>query len=161
MSLPWRPISVSLLAPVVGTIHKLKFHSVGGVIRTGQPILDIVPADDDLIIEARVSPTDIDDVHAGLSAYVTFPSYAQRHMLRIAGEVTHVSADALEDERSGEYFFLAKIKVDREHLQTAAPEIELTPGLPAESYIATGDRTMLEYLSQPFLQSLERAFREH
>lgn len=150
-----------ILAPVAGTVHKLKFHSLGGVIRPGQPILDIVPADDDLVIEARVSPTDIDDVHAGLSAYVTFPSYAQRHMLRIDGEVTHVSADALEDERSGEYFFLAKIKVDREHLQTAAPEIELTPGLPAESYIATGDRTMLEYLSQPFLQSLERAFREH
>lgn len=150
-----------IFAPVAGTVLALKFHSIGGVIRPGQAILDIVPSEDGLVIEARVSPIDIDDIRTGLAAYVTFPSYAQRHLLRIAGKVTHVSADALEDERSGEPYFLTKIQVDRTHLQERAPEIELTPGLPAESYIATADRTVLEYLIQPFTQALERAFREN
>lgn len=150
-----------IAAPVAGIVLNLKFHSLGGVIRSGEPILDIVPADDDLIVEARVSPRDIDDVNVGLATYVTFPSYTQRNMLRIPGQVSQVSADALTDERSGEPYFLTKIQVDRTLLRERAPEIKLTPGLPAESYIATGDRTVLQYLTQPIRQTFERALREH
>ena len=150
-----------IVAPVSGTILGLRFHSLNGVIRPGEPILDIVPSQDDLLIEARVSPRDIDDVHPGLPAYLTFPSYTQRNLLRISGSVEQVSADVLLDESAGEPYFLAKIKVDRTELQERSPEIELTPGLPAEVYITTAARTVLEYLAQPFMQSVERAFREH
>lgn len=150
----------TITAPTDGTVLNLRFRTTGGVIRPGEPVLDLVPAADELIIEARVSPNDIDDVHNGLSAYVTFPSYPQRRMKRLYGEVIHVSADTLEDERSGERYYTAKINVDPQDLAELAPQIELTPGLPTQVFIATTNRTLLEYLLQPFLQSLERTFRE-
>ena len=149
-----------IVAPVGGTVINLRHKTTGGVIGPGEAVLDIVPAEDKLIIDAQVSPHDIDDVRIGLSAYVVFPSYPQRHLMRIDGQVTHVSADALEDERSGASYYLAKIEVDRVQLQTVAPEIELTPGLPAEVFITTGDRTLLEYLLQPLRETLERSLRE-
>ena len=149
-----------IVAPVGGTVINLRHKTTGGVISPGEAVLDIVPAEDKPVIDAHVSPNDIDDVRIGLSAYVVFPSYPQRHLLRIDGRVTHVSADALEDERSGEPYYLAKIEVDRAQLQTVAPEIELTPGLPAEVFITTGDRTLLDYLLQPLRETLERSLRE-
>ena len=149
-----------IVAPVGGTVINLRHKTTGGVIGPGEAVLDIVPAEDKLIIDAQVSPHDIDDVRIGLSAYVVFPSYPQRHLMRIDGQVTHVSADVLEDERSGASYYLAKIEVDRAQLQTVAPEIELTPGLPAEVFITTGDRTLLEYLLQPLRETLERSLRE-
>ncbi len=149
-----------IVAPVDGTVINLRHKTTGGVIAPGEDVLDIVPAEDKLVIDAHVSPNDIDDVKIGLSAYVVFPSYPQRHLLRIDGRVTHVSADVLEDERSGEPYYLAKVEVYRERLERLAPEIELTPGLPAEVFITTGDRTVLEYLLQPLRETLERSLRE-
>lgn len=147
-------------APVGGTVIDLRYKTTGGVIGPGEAVLDIVPAEDKLIIDARVSPDDIDDVRIGLESYVVFPSYPQRHILRIDGAVTHVSADALEDERSGDPYYLAKVEVFREKLEAVAPQIRLTPGLPAEVFITTEDRTVLEYLLQPLRQTLERSLRE-
>ncbi len=149
-----------IVAPVDGTVINLRHKTTGGVIAPGEAVLDIVPAEDKLIIDAHVSPHDIDDVRIGLSAYVVFPSYPQRHLMRINGRVTHVSADALEDERSGTLYYLAKVEVDRERLNSVAPEVELTPGLPAEVFITTGDRTLLDYLLQPLRETLERSLRE-
>ena len=147
-------------APVTGTVLALRYKTTGGVIGPGEVILDLVPLGDDLVIEARVRTNDIDDVHPGQSAYVLFPSFAQRNLKRIEGEVQWVSADALEDDRTGERYFTARVTVDRQRLQDIAPEIELSPGMPAEVFIETEQRTVLEYLVQPFLQTLERAFRE-
>lgn len=147
-------------APVAGTVIGLNFRTLGGVIRAGEPILDIVPSDEALVIEARVSPTDIDDVRIGLHAYVMFPSYALRHMKRIDGEVVALSADVIEDERSGERYYSAEVLVERDHLESIAPDIELTPGLPAQVFIATEERTFLDYLLQPVILSFERSFRE-
>jgi HlyD family type I secretion membrane fusion protein len=147
-------------APVAGTVIGLRFRTLGGVIRPGEPILDIVPNDEALVIEARVSPTDIDDVRLGLAAYVMFPSYALRHMKRIDGEVVSLSADVIEDERTGERYYSAEITVERELLESIAPDIELTPGLPAQVFISTEERTFLDYLLQPVILSFERSFRE-
>lgn len=149
-----------IVAPVDGTVLNIRFKTPGGVIRPGEAILDIVPLGGGLVINARVSPRDIDDVHSGLAAYVTFPSYPQRHLLRIDGTVTHVSADTLEDERSGQIYYDATVRVDRDHLMALAPDVELTPGLPAVVYITGGERTMLDYMLQPVMESLERSFRE-
>ena len=91
---------------------------------------------------------------------MTFPSYPQRTVMRIPGEVFYVAADVLEDERTGMPYFTAKVRVDGDVLRERAPDIELTPGLPAEVYITTTERSMLDYLLQPLLQSLERSFRE-
>jgi multidrug efflux pump subunit AcrA (membrane-fusion protein) len=89
-----------------------------------------------------------------------FPSFPQRGMHRIAGDVVHVSADAFHDERLGQSYFSARVKVDPAVLAREAPDIRLSPGMPAEVYIRTVERTLLEYLAQPVLQVAERTFRE-
>jgi len=138
-----------ITAPIAGTVLDLRFKTTGGVIGPGEPVLDLVPLADGLIIEARVRPTDIDDVAAGQSAHVMFPSLPQRRLLRIAGAVESVSADALTDEETGQTYYRAKVTVDRGGLARAAPSVELTPGMPAEVFIATTERTLLAYLLQP------------
>jgi HlyD family type I secretion membrane fusion protein len=150
-----------ITAPISGTVLNLKFKTLSGVIRPGDPVLDIVPTEEDLMIDARIAPNDIDDVHANLKAYVMFPSFPQRNLLRIDGRVDQVSADAMQDEQTGQHYFTAKVRVDRAYLKELAPNIELTPGMPAEVFIATIERTFLEYLVQPVLQTIERSFREH
>jgi HlyD family secretion protein len=149
-----------IMAPVAGTVPDLRFTTTGGVIGPGEPVLDLVPSAGELIIEAKVRPTDIDDVAAGQSAHVMFPSLPQRQLLRIAGEVESVSADALTDEDSAEIYYEAKVTVDRGDLARAARGVELTPGMPAEVFIATTERTLLAYLLQPIGEILARTFRE-
>jgi HlyD family secretion protein len=147
-------------APSAGTVVELRFHTPGGVIRPGEPILDIVPDDEELLVDARVSPLDIDIVAAGLPAQIVLPAFKLRHLPRIEGRVRQVSADAIVDPHSGERYFEARIEVDPAQLAALEPAIELTPGMPAEVYITIAERTMLDYLLQPLYDSLRRAFRE-
>ena len=149
-----------ITAPVAGTVLDLRFTTAGGVIGPGEPVLDLVPLDDELVITAHVRPTDIDEVAAGQSAHVMFPSLPQRRLLRIAGEVESVSADALTDEATGETYYQVKVTVDRGDLTRTAPGVALTPGMPAEVFIATTERTLLAYLLQPVRQILSHTFRE-
>ncbi|TVS00487.1 MAG: HlyD family type I secretion periplasmic adaptor subunit [Rhodospirillales bacterium] len=150
----------TVVAPVAGTVMNLRFKTLGGVVRPGEPVLDIVPDDEALIIEARIAAEDIDTVHAGLPAHVLFPSFPQRNLHRIPADVVLVSADAFVDEQTGQRYYTARITVDPEILAEQAPSIVLTPGMPAEVFIRTAERTLLEYLMQPFLQVMERTFRE-
>lgn len=150
----------TITAPVSGIVLDLRFKTAGGVVRPGEEVMSIVPDDDNLIIDARISPNDVDDVHAGQHAYVMFPSFPQRNLHRIDAQVRHVSPDAFEDERTGERYFTAKIEVDRKQLHALDPNVQLTPGMPAETFIATLDRTLLEYLIQPFMFTVEHSFRE-
>ena len=89
---------------------------------------------------------------AGLPAQIVLPAFKQRHLPRIEGRVRQVSADAIVDPQTGERYFEARIEVDRAQLAALAPDLELTPGMPAEVYITTGERTMLDYLLQPVLR---------
>ena len=148
-------------APVSGTIVNLAFKTEGGVVKPGEPILDIVPAEDDLLIDARVSPVDIDIVHSGLDAQVHLSAFASRQMPRIDGVVRSVSADRIVDQRTGEGYYLARVKVDRDKLKhDIGPDVELVPGMPAEVLIVTGERTMFEYLVKPMRDAFRRAMRE-
>jgi HlyD family type I secretion membrane fusion protein len=130
------------------------------VVRPGEPLLDLVPIAAELIIDARVKPTDMDVGRAGQEARVVFSAYGQRNMPQITGTLRSISADRLTDERSGEPYFLAKVEVDPGELERVAPEVELTPGMPAEVMILTGERTLLDYLLRPFIRSVTRSFRE-
>lgn len=150
----------TLVAPVGGTVLDLRFKTVGGVVRPGEEVLDIVPDNENLVINARVSPRDIDDARAGQHAYVIFPSFPQRNLHRVDARVRTVSADALEDEHTGKPYYEAEVQIDREQLRRLDPQIELMPGMPAEAFIATAERTVLEYLLQPFLLVVEHSFRE-
>ena len=156
-----RLLRTEIRAPVAGTVIALRFKTLGGVIPPSEPILDIVPFEDELIIEAQISPNDIDDVELGDSAYITFPSIPQRRMLRIEGNVRSLSADTLTDAATQARYYLARIEVDRDSFEAAAQGFELTPGMPAEVYIETEARTFFSYLVQPFLRSVERSFREN
>jgi len=125
----------------------------------GQRLLDIVPEDDALVVEAEVDPTDIDMVCAGLTAQVRFTAFKQRNTPLLEGRVTRVSADGFAHEQTGATYFLARIAIDateREKLEGG----ELYPGMPAEVMIVTGARTMIEYLVSPIRASLSRAMTE-
>ena len=150
----------AITAPVTGTVLNLRFKTTGGVIGPGEPVLDLVPLKDELVIEAEVRPADIDEVAKGQRAHVMFPSLPQRRLLRIEGLVESVSADALTDEQTGQTSYKAKVKVDRGDFARAAPGVELTPGMPAEVFIATTERTLLAYLLQPIHEILAHTFRE-
>ncbi|MCA8906648.1 MAG: HlyD family type I secretion periplasmic adaptor subunit [Rhodospirillaceae bacterium] len=147
-------------APVAGTVVNLRIFTEGGVIRAGDPILDIVPEDEELIIDARVSPTDIDVVRAGLPAQIHLTAYVQRNLPRLEGEVRTVSADRLTDPQTGESYFQAIVEVPAEALDALGSDVELTPGMPVDVMIATGDHTVLTYLLAPVDRILARTFRE-
>ncbi|REL32510.1 HlyD family type I secretion periplasmic adaptor subunit [Thalassotalea euphylliae] len=146
-------------APVTGTVVGLNVHTIGGVVVPGQLLLEIVPADDKLIIEGQVTPTDIDDVIVGQQARVKLSGFQQRTTPELQGRVKYVSADSMLDERSGVTFFLVRVSVSTDELKKLN-ELELIPGMPAEVFIQTGERTALEYLLQPLVDTIDRAWRE-
>ena len=147
-------------APVDGTVVALRFRTPGGVVRPGEPVLEIVPDNEELLIDARLSPMDIDVVRAGLPARVVLPAFQQRHMPQIEGRVRQVSPDAIADAQTGQRFFAVRVEIDRDRLAALAPALELTPGMPAEVYITTGEHTALDYLLGPLYDSLRRTWRE-
>jgi HlyD family type I secretion membrane fusion protein len=148
-----------VVAPESGTVMKLRHFAPGAVVAPGGDILDLVPQDDRLVIDARVSPIDIDVVRVGLPAGVVLTAYKSRTTPKLDGQVVRVSADALTDERTGMPYYLARVIIDAEQLN-ALDGVHLQPGMPAETQIFTGKRTMLKYLLQPIEDSFRRAFRE-
>jgi len=153
-------LRTSIISPVDGIVLNIKFKTQGGVISPGEPILDIVPEEDDLIINAKVRPQDIDEISLGMEAYVVFKSYQQRYLQRINGEVIHISADVLVDPSGEISYYLAKIRVNAEDLEKQDIDIRLTPGMPVEVFITTGARTFLDYLLQPVSRTFDRVLRE-
>lgn len=147
-----------VLAPVAGTVVNLRVFTRGGVVGPGEPLMELVPAGDRLVVEARVEPTDIDSVHPGLGAKVRLTAFSQLETPPLPGKVTRVSADRLVDAMTGAPYYEARIALDAE--QPALAELKLQPGMPAEVMIVTGERTALEYLLEPIVTSLGRALRE-
>jgi HlyD family type I secretion membrane fusion protein len=148
-----------IIAPIAGTVVGLNVHTVGGVITRGEELMDIVPAGEQLIIEARVNPNDIDVVKLDLPAHVRFTAFNQRDTNPVEGKVVTISADRLSDERTGEVFYSVRIELIGD-LQEALDGKALYPGMQAEVMILTGARTPLDYFIQPITQSFNRAFRE-
>jgi HlyD family type I secretion membrane fusion protein len=149
-----------IVAAQSGKITGLKFHTIGGVITAGAPIMDIVPQNDRLIIEAQVLPQDIDVVHEGLAAKVMLSAYKSRFVPRLNGKVVQVSADRFLNENTGEPYFLVRVEIDKDALDGLPNEVALYPGMPAEVFITTGEGTFLQYLASPIIDSFRRGFRE-
>jgi HlyD family secretion protein len=147
-------------APISGTVVNLRFKTVEGVIRPGEAILDIVPDEEKLLIDARVSPIDIDVVYIGLPAQVRLTAYSSRGLPRISGMVRSVSADRIVDQATSQPYYLARVEVDRGELERLGSAIELVPGMPAEVLIVRRERTMVHYLLEPFRDAFRRSFRE-
>jgi HlyD family type I secretion membrane fusion protein len=149
----------SVVAPLAGEVVNLRVHTVGGAVGPREPLLDLVPSDKLLIIEAHVGLDDIDEVRVGMTADIRFTPYKQRSTPLLRGAVTYVSADRLVDEATHGSYYEARISVDAESLK-AAQEVQLYPGMPAEVFIRTRDRTALQYLLEPVTNTLRRAGRE-
>ncbi|MCB1938573.1 MAG: HlyD family type I secretion periplasmic adaptor subunit [Rhodocyclaceae bacterium] len=148
-----------LRSPVDGTVTDLRVHTVGGVVTPGEVLLEIVPANDRLIVEARVSPQDVDRVHIGQSAGIKLSAFDQRTLPELDGTVTYLSADIIEDQRSGQGFFLTRVEVPEDQL-ARLNGLQVVPGMMASVFVRTGERTFVEYLLRPITASFDRAWRE-
>mgnify|MGYP001499572715 FL=1 len=146
-------------APESGIVNGLQVHTIGGVISPGMRIVDIVPQEEDLIIEAQVPPVDIDRVEIGQNATVRFSSFGMGSVPRTYGEVINISAESMVDETTNAPYYLARVEVSPDSLDDLG-DLVLVPGMPAEVYIATGERTFLQYLYKPFSNSIARGLRE-
>lgn len=146
-------------APENGVIMGLRHFAPGAVVEPGGVILDLIPSDDPLTIDARVSPIDIDVVHAGLPAKVALTALKSRVTPQLDGRVARVSADSFTDEHTGRPYYLVRVVVETEQLRRLGLP-PLHPGMPTDTYIVTGEHTLLAYLTQPLVDSFRRAFRE-
>lgn len=150
---------VDIRAPTSGVVHQLAIHTIGGVIRAGDVIMDIVPDTDDLEIEGHLPPNEIDQVARGQRAYLRFSALDRPTMPEVRGTVTYVSADLSHDERTNASFYTVKIDLpegERRHLDG----LTLISGMPVEIFLQTGSRTMLSYLLKPITDQLHRMFNE-
>lgn len=146
-------------APEAGIVTDLRVHTPGAVIAAGQPLLDIVPREDRLIVTAQVRPEDIDLVRPGLFAHVQLIPYKQRRTPPIDARVIYVSADRLVDQTTAQPYYAARVEVD-EAMLAGLGDVEMVPGMPAEVMIKTGETTVAFYALAPILDSFNRAFRE-
>ena len=151
---------LDVTSPVTGIVQNIKVHTVGGVVRSGEELMEIVPTNDHLVINAQISPIDIDNVQPGLRTEVRFTAFQSRFLPIILGEVESVSHDVItpEDGRTPPYF-LAKIDVSEEMVPE---EIQgrLTAGMPADVIITTGERTVLDYMVSPMTDAIAKSMRE-
>ena len=145
-------------APVAGIVTGMQFHSVNGVIGPGTPIASIVPQNEELIVEAQVSPNDIDRVALGMEATIRFSAFGSS-VPTITGKLINLSADRLVDEQTGMPYYQSQIEVTEEG-RADLGNLVLLPGMPAEVFITTGSRTFLQYLFKPFTNALARTFIE-
>ena len=154
---------VDIRAPQAGTVLQLTVHTVGGVIKAGETIMEIVPSGDALVIEAKVAPQDIDQVAVGAQAAVRIMAGEHRTMQDIIGVLTRVSADLTRDrtqgEQTGQAYYLVRVSLPKEELRRLHG-LRLVPGMPAEVFIQTYDRTPLQYLLKPLRDQVARTFRE-
>jgi HlyD family secretion protein len=146
-------------APEAGTVTDLRIHTPGGVVAAGEPLLDLVPRQDRLIVRALVKPEDIDLVRPGLEARVRLLSYKHRRVPPVDGVLTYVSADSLVSKETERAYYTARVRIDEASLHSL-PDVEIMPGMPVEVMIKTGEFTVAHYVLRPVFDSFNRAFRE-
>jgi HlyD family secretion protein len=146
-------------APQAGTVHQSTAHTVGGVINAGEAIMLIVPKADNLTVEAKITPQDIDQLRLGQTAMLRFSAFNQRTTPEIKGTLSRVSADITTEERSGTSFYTVRIAMAADDIARLGA-VTLLPGMPVEVFIKTGDRRVLSYLVKPLSDQITRAFRE-
>jgi HlyD family type I secretion membrane fusion protein len=150
---------MDIRSPYTGQVVGLNVFALGAVIQRGEKILDIVPDEDALTIEARVAVDDISDVHPDMVAEVHLTAYKQHIAPMIHGDVIQVSADRLTDERTGVPYYTVLVRLNQQEL-AELPDVKLYPGMPARVMIPTVERTAFDYLVGPLVQSFNTAFRQ-
>jgi adhesin transport system membrane fusion protein len=147
-------------SPVPGIVKNVRFHTIGGVIGPGNPIMEIVPSDEKLVVEARLRPEDVGNVKVGQPTRVKVSAYDYVRFGALTGVLTYISADSLVDDK-GQPFFQVIVKPDKAYLEEASGgQLPIRPGMTAVVDIRTGSKTVLEYLVKPVIQLRFDAFHE-
>lgn len=150
---------IDMRAPQDGIVHQLSVHTVGGLVTPNEPAMLIVPQADQLLVEVRVQPQDIDNVRTGQTAMLRFSAFNLRTTPEVAGEVMRVSADVSQDPKTGQTFYTARIRLDPS-AKEALGALRLVPGMPVEAYMQIGDRSVLSYLTKPLTDQIAKAWKE-
>ena len=146
-------------APQNGIVQQLAVHTVGGVVGAGEPIMLIVPDADVLIVEVKIAPQDIDQLYLGQSATLRFTAFNMRTTPEIKGNVSFISADITQDQRTGISYYVTRITLEPTEVARLG-DVKLIPGMPVIAFIKTSERTMLSYITRPLRDQVERAFKE-
>lgn len=150
---------IDIRAPISGLVHQLSVHTIGGVINATEPLMLIVPETDRLILEVRIQPNDIDQVHIGQATRVRFTAFNQRTTPELMGALFRVSADLSKDQQSGLSYFTGGVAITEEEL-AKLKGLKLIPGMPADAFIKTGERTFASYIVKPLADQMNRSLRE-
>jgi HlyD family secretion protein len=150
---------IDIRAPQDGMVEQSTVHTVGGVITAGDAIMMVVPQADELQVEAKVNPQDIDKLQIGQKTLLRLSAFNQRTTPELNGVVTRVSPDVTTEQRTGQSYYTIRVSMPPEEVARLG-EVKLIPGMPVEAFVQTGDRTMLSYLIKPLHDQLMRAFRE-
>ncbi|HYI30432.1 MAG TPA: HlyD family type I secretion periplasmic adaptor subunit [Bradyrhizobium sp.] len=150
---------IEIRSPQDGMVFQSNVHTVGGVITAGDAMMLIVPDADNLTVEAKVNPQDIDQVRTGQVALLRLSAFNQSTTPEIYGTVTRISADASTDQRTGQTYYTIRIAMPGDEVAKLG-EVRMVPGMPVEAFVQTGDRTMISYLVKPLHDQLMRMFRE-
>jgi HlyD family secretion protein len=149
---------IDLVAPQDGKIFQQAVHTIGGVIQAGEVLMLVVPDADELIIEAKVAPQDVDQIHVGQRAIVQFAAFNRRTTPELAGEVVGIGADITQDDKRNEAYYAVRIRIsDKEMARLEG--LQPMAGMPVEVFIQTSPRTVVSYLTKPFMEQFDRAFR--
>ncbi|NRB75162.1 MAG: HlyD family type I secretion periplasmic adaptor subunit [Verrucomicrobiales bacterium] len=155
-----RVMRTHVRSPVAGTVNKLYMNTIGGVVQGGEPIVDIVPNDETLLIEAKIRPSDIAFLRPGQEATLKFSAYDFSIYGGLKGVVEHISADTIEDEVDKQHYYIIKVRNAVGKMMKDGDELPIIPGMVAEVDVLTGQRTVLEYLTKPFHRMRLNSLRE-
>ncbi len=147
-------------APITGSVYQLMVHTEGGVISPAEPLMMIVPENDELVLQAQITPQNIEQVHQGQQARVRFPAFQTRFTPELMAEVFSVAGDTSRFSADTPPFYDVRLKIPREQLALLGAS-QLKPGMPAEAFIQTAERTPFSYLVKPLLDQFQHAWREH
>ena len=149
---------VGIRAPQDGTVLQSTVHTIGGVITAGDTLMLIVPQTDDLSVEARVNPQDIDQLQIGQRTLLRLSAFNQRTTPELNGAISRISPDTTTDPRTGQSYYTIRIALPAAEVARLG-DVRLIPGMPVEAFVQTGDRTLMSYLTKPLHDQLMRAFR--
>jgi membrane fusion protein, type I secretion system len=149
---------IDLIAPQDGKVFQRSVHTVGGVIQAGEVVMLVVPDSDVLIIEAKVQPTDVDQIHLGQKAVVRFSAFNRRTTPELNGEVIEIGADVTQDDKRNESYYSVRIQIPDSEL-ARMEGLRPVAGMPVEAFIETSPRTVMSYLVKPMLEQVDRTFR--
>jgi len=150
---------IEIRAPQDGMVLQSTVHTVGGVITAGDAIMLVVPDSDNLSVEAKVNPQDIDQLRIGQKTLLRLSAFNQRTTPELNGTVSRISPDTTVDQRTGQSYYTIRVSLPAEEV-TRLGDVKLIPGMPVEAFVQTGERTMISYLAKPLSDQLMRAFRE-